>query len=90
MDYKTFCAAWNEALAASGLRSMGPPRESLDLERMERCYEVFVEPVAGQGPMIRLDRTSCSSAHDCGLRRMRGWSVWITSACAEAEGQLRQ
>jgi hypothetical protein len=48
MDYKAFCAVWNEVLAASGLRRMGRPRESLDLGRMEHCYEAFVEPFAGQ------------------------------------------
>ncbi len=48
MTYDEFSQAWSAALSHSGLRIQGWPSETFDIQRVERLYEVRVEPLAGQ------------------------------------------
>jgi hypothetical protein len=43
MNYEEFRAAWSEALTEAGTWSyIGPPSDTVDLERMSRTYQVYV------------------------------------------------
>ncbi len=49
MHYEAFRAAWNDALRASRLPTVGVyPSETLDTRDLDRNYEVVVEPLGGQ------------------------------------------
>lgn len=49
MDYETFRTAFASALRDSGLPTLGVgPTESLDLQTMDRTYQIAVEPIGGQ------------------------------------------
>jgi hypothetical protein len=49
MDHEEFRAAWERCLCDSKLRLHGPDAtESIEQRRLDRIYEVFVEPLGGQ------------------------------------------
>lgn len=48
MNYDDFKAAFQAALAESGLPVMGLAEEKLDLRSLDRIYGVVVEPIGGQ------------------------------------------
>ncbi len=48
MKYEEFRAAWERALAESGMPAMGLRSESVDLLDMDRTYTVRVAPLGGQ------------------------------------------
>lgn len=48
MTYEEFSSVWSTALRESDLQVQGWPRETFDLQHVERRYEVSVEPVGGQ------------------------------------------
>ena len=50
MSYEEFSTVWGVALSQSGLRIQGWPNESFDIQRVERRYEVRVEPLVGGPP----------------------------------------